>query len=213
MSGIWMGDSRMRTADKKLIFLVALFVTSVTTANVLAGKIVVFGDYIILPAAVVTYAFTFLLTDIISELYGRQAAQRAVFFGFYAQLFAMAMIYTAMLFPALEQEMQDAYEMLLGQNFRFVAASMAAYFVSQSWDVWVFHKLKNKTNGKHKWLRNNASTMTSQFIDTAIFITIGFWGTVPNLWAMILSQYCVKLVLALLDTPFFYLFTKQKNRR
>src|SRR5690606_34924299 len=212
MSGIWMGDSRMR-ADKKLILLVALFVTSVTTANVLAGKIVAFGDYIVLPAAVVTYAFTFLLTDIIGELYGRQAAQRAVFFGFYAQVFAMTMIYAAMLFPALEQEMQDAYEMLLGQNFRFVAASMAAYFVAQSWDVWVFHKLKNKTNGEHKWLRNNASTMSSQFIDTAIFITIGFWGAVPSIWAMIVSQYVVKLVLAALDTPIFYLLTREKNRR
>src|SRR5690554_1326039 len=206
-----MGDSRMR-ADKKLILLVALFVTSVTTANVLAGKIVAFGDYIVLPAAVVTYAFTFLLTDIINELYGRQEAQRAVFFGFYAQIFAMIMIYAAMFFPALEQEMQDAYEMLLGQNFRFVVASMAAYFVSQSWDVWIFNKLKNKTNGRYKWLRNNASTMSSQFIDTAIFITIGFIGSVPSIWAMILSQYCVKLILALLDTPFFYLFTKQRSR-
>lgn len=199
-------------ADKKLILLIALFVTSVTTANVLAGKIVAFGDYIVLPAAVVTYAFTFLLTDIINELYGRQTAQRAVFFGFYAQVFAMVMIYVGMLLPALEQEMQDAYEMLLGQNFRFVVASMAAYFVSQSWDVWIFNKLKNKTNGRHKWLRNNASTMSSQFIDTAIFITIGFIGSVPSIWAMILSQYCVKLILALLDTPFFYLFTKQRSR-
>src|SRR5690606_18944560 len=117
MSGIWMGDSRMRTEDKKLIFLVALFVTSVTTANVLAGKIVVFGDYIILRAAVVTYAFTFLLSDIISELSGSHVDERAFFFRFYTQFFAMAMIYTAMLCPALEQEMQDAYEMLLGQNF------------------------------------------------------------------------------------------------
>ena len=200
-------------ADKKLILLVALFVTSVTTANVLAGKVVAFGDYVILPAAVVTYAFTFLLTDIIGELYGKRVAQQAVFFGFYAQVFATTMIHAAMFFPALEQEMQDAYEMLLGQNFRFVAASMAAYFIAQSWDVWVFHKLKDKTNGKHKWLRNNASTMSSQFIDTAIFITIGFWGTVPNLWAMIVSQYVVKFVLAALDTPIFYLLTREKNRR
>ena len=198
--------------QNKLTLLTAFFVTSVVIANVLAGKIVAFGDYVILPAAVVTYAFTFLLTDIINELYGKKAAQRAVFFGFYAQVFAMVMIYVGMLLPALEQEMQDAYEMLLGQNFRFVVASMAAYFIAQSWDVWIFNKLKNKTNGRYKWLRNNASTMSSQFIDTAIFITIGFIGSVPSIWAMILSQYCVKLILALLDTPFFYLFTKQRSR-
>lgn len=199
--------------QNKLTLLTAFFVTSVVIANVLAGKVVAFGDYVILPAAVVTYAFTFLLTDIINELYGKKAAQRAVFFGFYAQVFAMVMIYIGMLLPALEQEMQNAYEMLLGQNFRFVVASMAAYFIAQSWDVWIFNKLKDKTNGKHKWLRNNASTMSSQFIDTAIFITIGFWGSVPSLWAMIVSQYCVKLVLAALDTPIFYLFTKEKSGR
>lgn len=199
--------------QNKLTLLTALFVTSVVTANVLAGKVVAFGNYVILPAAVVTYAFTFLLTDIINELYGKKAAQSAVIFGFYAQIFAMVMIYIGMLLPALEQEMQDAYEMLLGQNFRFVVASMAAYFIAQSWDVWIFNKLREKTNGKHKWLRNNASTMSSQFIDTAIFITIGFWGSVPSLWAMIVSQYCVKLVLAALDTPIFYLFTRGKNGR
>lgn len=199
--------------QNKLTLLTAFFVTSVVIANVLAGKVVAFGDYVILPAAVVTYAFTFLLTDIINELYGKKAAQRAVIFGFYAQIFAMVMIYIGMLLPALEQEMQSAYEMLLGQNFRFVVASMAAYFIAQSWDVWIFNKLREKTNGKHKWLRNNASTMSSQFIDTAIFITIGFWGSVPSLWAMIVSQYCVKLVLAALDTPIFYLFTREKNGR
>jgi len=199
--------------QNKLTLLTAFFVTSVVIANVLAGKIVAFGDYVILPAAVVTYAFTFLLTDIINELYGKKAAQRAVFFGFYAQIFAMVMIYVGMLLPALEQEMQNAYEMLLGQNFRFVVASMAAYFVSQNWDVWIFNKLKNKTNGRHKWLRNNASTMSSQFIDTVIFITIGFLGAVPSLGAMIVSQYVVKLALAALDTPLFYLLTRKTNRR
>ena len=199
----------------KLTLLTAFFVTSVVIANVLAGKIVAFGDYIILPAAVVTYACTFLFTDIINELYGRQAAQRAVYFGFYAQIFATVMIYLAMILPVapFAQETQEAFEILLMQNARFVIASMAAYFIAQSWDVWFFNYLRKKTNDRHKWLRNNASTMTSQFIDTAIFITIGFYGTVPNIWAMILSQYGVKLILALLDTPFFYFFTRRTSRR
>ena len=201
--------------QNKLTLLTALFVTSVVTANVLAGKVVAFGDYIILPAAVVTYAFTFLFTDIINELYGKQAAQRAVYFGFFAQIFATAMIYLAMILPVapFAQETQDAFEILLKQNVRFVIASMAAYFIAQSWDVWFFNYLRKKTNGKHKWLRNNASTMSSQFIDTAIFITIGFIGTVPSIWTMIFSQYGVKLILALLDTPFFYLFTRQRSGR
>src|SRR5690606_30961433 len=101
---------------------------------------------------------------------------------------------------------------LLGQNARFVLASMVAYFVAQTWDVMVFHSLKSKMNGRRKWLRNNASTISSQFIDTAIFITIGFYGVVPDLLAMIVSQYAVKVVLALLDTPIFYLLTRETNK-
>lgn len=80
-----------------------------------------------------------------------------------------------------------------------------AYYCSQSWDVWVFHKIREKGTG-NKWLRNNLSTMTSQIIDTAIFITIAFIGSVPNIWVMIGSQYLIKCIYALLDTiPFYYL--------
>jgi uncharacterized integral membrane protein (TIGR00697 family) len=94
---------------------------------------------------------------------------------------------------------------------------MIGYLVSQSWDVWIFHKVRDAYIKKHgstkggRWIWNNASTMTSQIIDTAIFITIAFVGTVPNIWTMILSQYLVKFVYALLDTPFFYLLTRKKK--
>ena len=206
---------RILTRDEnKLTLLTCIFVTSVTTANVLAGKIVQFGGFFVVPAAVVTYAFTFLITDIIGEIYGKQAAQRAVYYGFAAQVFAMLMIYIAGHLPVapFAPEIQEAFQALLGQNARFVLASMVAYFVAQTWDVMVFHSLKSKTNGRHKWLRNNASTMSSQFIDTAIFITIGFWGAVPSIWAMIISQYAVKVALALLDTPIFYLLTRETHK-
>ena len=101
----------------------------------------------------------------------------------------------------------------LGTNFKFVFASMAAYAVSQTWDVWMFHKMGKLTGGKHKWIRNNVSTMTSQLFDTAIFITIAFAGQVPNLLWMIVSQYIIKLIIAALDTPFFYLFTKNVTQK
>ena len=76
--------------------------------------------------------------------------------------------------------------------------------VSQHLDVWIFHKLKQITNGKHLWLRNNLSTLTSQFIDTTIFITISFYGVFPILPA-IFGQYLIKVIIALLDTPIVYL--------
>lgn len=201
--------------DRKLILLNVLFATSLVTANVLSGKIVSFGEYVVLPAAVVTYAFTFLITDIIGELYGKKKAAQAVMFGFIAQAFASAMILMGKYLPVapFAQETQQAYETLLGQNWRFVVASLVAYLAAQTLDVWIFHFIRGKTGVRHKWLRNNASTMSAQFIDTVIFITIGFLGAVPSIWAMIVSQYVVKLALAALDTPIFYLLTRKTNRR
>ncbi|WP_066175932.1 queuosine precursor transporter [Bacillus marinisedimentorum] len=199
--------------ENKLVLLNILFAVSLVTANTLAGKVIMVGGSIVLPAAVITYAFTFLLTDIIHEQYGRQQAQRTVLFGFIAQVFASVMIFIGLKLPVapFAAETQGAYEVLLGQNYRFVIASFAAYFISQNIDIYLFSYLKGKTNAKHKWLRNNASTFASQFIDTTIFITIAFYGTVPNIWIMIVSQFGVKLVLALIDTPLFYLFTKTKG--
>jgi uncharacterized integral membrane protein (TIGR00697 family) len=145
-------------------------------------------------------------------LYGKQEANRAVKLGFICQLIASLLILLTQFLPAASfaQETADAYVVLLGTNWRFFLASMTAYIISQSWDVWIFHKLKAVTKDKHKWLRNNLSTMSSQLIDTLIFITIAFYGSVPNIWVMVISQYIVKLILALLDTPFFYFFTRKE---
>ncbi len=201
------------TLPKDLLLLNVLFATSIVVANVIAGKIVAFGDNFMVPAAVITYAFSFLFTDIIHEKYGTKQAQQTVLLGFVAQVFASVMILVGQFLPAapFAGEAQAAYDTLLGQNLRFVLASMAAYLVSQHVDVYLFSKLKNSTNNKHKWLRNNLSTIPSQLIDTSIFITIAFIGTVPNIWIMIVSQFAVKMVIALLDTPLFYLFTRTKK--
>ncbi|TLS38278.1 queuosine precursor transporter [Pseudalkalibacillus caeni] len=198
--------------NRDLIWFNVLFAVSIVVANIMAGKIIMIGSFV-LPAAVVMYAFSFLFTDVIHERYGKKEAQRTILFGFGAQVFASAMIFIGMLLPVapFAADTQTAYETLLGQNYRFVLASLAAYLVSQNVDIYVFSFFKKLTNEKHKWLRNNLSTFTSQFLDTAIFITIAFIGTVPNIWVMILSQYVVKLGLALIDTPLFYLFTKNKK--
>ncbi|WP_102345031.1 queuosine precursor transporter [Bacillus sp. Marseille-P3661] len=201
------------TVPRDLLILNVLFATSLVVANVLAGKIVMFGEFITVPAAVITYAFTFLLTDIIHERYGTKQAQQAILYGFGAQVFASIMIIIGQMLPVapFAADSQAAYDTLLGQNARFMIASMAAYFISQHVDVYIFSTLKKVTKEKHKWLRNNLSTLSSQLIDTTIFISIAFIGTVPNIWMMILSQFAVKLVLALLDTPLFYLFTRKQK--
>ena len=195
--------------NKKQMIIYSLFITALVIANVVTGKILQIGPFVI-PGAFLLYAVTFLCTDLVSELYGREQAQKLVIVGFISSLFASLMILLTRYLPVapFATETQNAYVILLGTNLKFVFASMTAYLVSQSWDVWMFHKMGKITKGKHKWLRNNVSTMTSQLFDTVIFITIAFAGVVPNLGWMIISQYIVKLIIAALDTPVFYLLTK-----
>lgn len=198
----------------KLIVLNGFFVMSLLVSNVTASKIISIGNLIV-PAAVVAYAITFLCTDVIGELYGKEEANKTVRLGFILQLFSIGLLYVAIKLPPAPfmVEYNEVFQQVLGQSLRVVIASLIAYTISQFNDVYIFHKLKDIHGSKHKWLRNNLSTITSQLIDTSIFITIAFYGIVPNLWALILGQFTIKVVLALLDTPFFYLFTKKSSNK
>ena len=197
----------------RLPVLQSLFISSLVVSNIIAAKVIVIWKLVV-PAAIIIYPFSFLVTDIIGELYGREEADRTVWYGFLASVFAMIIIYAGMLLPPAPfmQKQQAAYEALLGPNRRIVLASLLAYLCSQKHDVWAFHFWKRLTKGRHKWLRNNLSTMTSQLIDTVIFIGLAFWGVVPHVGEMILGQYILKVLIALLDTPLFYAFTVERSR-
>ena len=208
----------MKKTEQNLLLLNGLFITSLLVANIVASKIVTLGP-LVLPAAVVAYPITFLMTDVIGELWGKIEANRTVRIGFICQISSLVLIGLALVLPvAAFADNQEAFASILGNSCRMVVASMAAYLCSQRWDVWVFHKLRDRYIHKHgstvggRWIWNNASTMTSQLIDTAIFITIAFWGKVPNLAVMVLSQYAVKFILAALDTPLFYLMTREQQQ-
>ena len=194
-----------------------IFLTSLLIANVVSSKVVSFWGLTV-PSAIVAYPLTFLMTDVIGELWGKEEANKTVKLGFICQIISLALIGGAILLPVAPfADNQEQFVSILGASFRVVFASMIGYLCSQSWDVWIFHKVRDAYIKKHgstkggRWIWNNASTMTSQIIDTAIFITIAFIGVVPNIWVMILSQYFVKFVFALLDTPFFYLLTNRKD--
>ena len=203
----------MKKTGQNLQMLLGIFVVSLIVANIVSAKIVSFWGLVI-PAAIVAYPLTFLITDVIGEIWGKEMANRAVKIGFICQLISLVLIGLSILLPVAPfADNQAQFVGIMKSSFRVVAASLVAYLLSQSWDVWLVHKLKEKCNGKHKWLRNNASTLTSQMIDTAIFITIAFWGVVPNILVMILSQYLIKAVYALLDTIPFYLLTKNIDKQ
>ncbi len=191
---------------RTFITLVAVFVTSLVTANVLATKLFMFGDFI-LPAGVIAYPITFLMTDVIGEIWGKKVVTRVVWAGFFCSLLAMSLGFIAVALPAAPlYERQEFFAELFGRVGRITGASLTAYIVSQLNDVWVFHKLKDLTHGKHLWLRNNVGTISSQFFDTVIFIVIAFYGIMPMpvLFSMIMSQWVVKILIALIDTPFCY---------
>ena len=209
-----------------MVFVVALVISNVVTAKLFAPGINLFGTALTLPGAALCYAITFLATDVIGEIWGKKEANRTVRWGFVGQVIATLLIILTQYIPAADPEAQTAYERLLGQNWIFVIGSMVAYFASQSWDVFFFHKIRDKFIAKHgstdggRWIWNNASTMTSQIIDTVLFIGISFgigfgWffdrAMWPSLFAMMLGQYALKFILAALDTPFFYLLTRRKE--
>lgn len=205
-----------------MLFAVSLVIANVVTAKTIDTGIPLFGGTIQLPGAAVCYAITFLMTDVIGEIWGKKEANVCVLWGFISQILATLLIMFTQILPATSADMQGAYDMLLGQNYIFVIGSLVAYYVSQSWDVWIFHKIRDKFNkDPHKrWIWNNASTMTSQIFDTVIFVGISFgfgFGWLfsdemrPALFSMMIGQYLLKFALAAIDTPIFYLLTRRRE--
>ncbi|AEA47289.1 queuosine precursor transporter [Archaeoglobus veneficus] len=192
---------------------VGIFASLTVIANILAVKRIAVAS-LIGPAGVLVYSSTFLITDILGEIYGKEYGKKAVIAGFFANIVALVSILIAVNWQpapsfAMPPELEKAFEDVFSFAPRIVIASMIAYLVSQTHDVYAFHFWKTKTGGKYLWLRNNASTIVSQLIDTVLFITIAFYGVVPTeaLLGMIFGQYVIKVAIALLDTPFMYIAT------
>lgn len=203
------GVSALNKQDK-LLLLTGIFFTALFVSNVISVKLFALGS-IVITAGILTYPLTFLITDSISEVYGKRTAKKVVLIGLFTNLLMLVFFFGAINLPAAGfWDMQAEFEMILGAVPRMVAASLIAYFISQLFDVHLFHKLKQLTNGRHLWLRNNGSTLSSQLLDSVIFITIAFAGTMPvgALLTMIVTQYFVKLVIAIGDTPLIYLTVK-----
>ncbi len=156
----------------------------------------------------IIYASNFFATDILSEYYGKRDAKRAVWLGFSMLIVATAWMQLALLFkPSPEDFSQEHLKAIFSLLPRITFASLTAYILAQMHDVWAFHFWKKKTRGKHLWLRNNASTMVSQLIDSVIFTTIAFLGVVDSktFWSILITTYVFKFIVAVFDTPFMYL--------
>ena len=190
-----------------LVIFSGVFGASIVFANIAAGiKLVDFLGFVV-PAGTIAYSITFPITDIVDEVYGKRKAVYIVWAGLFAEIAMLILIGAEALLPALEPGMQVDYLRVFTPQIRIVLASIVAYLVSQHHDVWAFWKWREITRGKYLWIRNNASTMVSQLLDSTIFIFIAFYGieSMDILLNMIMSMWLFKVLIAALDTPFVYL--------
>ena len=233
MSNTAPGNSTDRQAIGQ-VALLGLFVTALVTAQVTAAKLLalplpfglelpVVGASITLPGAALAYALTFFASDCYSELYGRRAAQLMINVGFALNFVVLLLVFSTLEAPGVIPKVNQAFSTALAPSANIVLGSLLAYLVSQNWDVILFHKIREFTGQGRLWLRNIASTASSQAIDTVIFIGIAFYlapmllgiGRVedPNvLIGLIVGQYLLKLLIALLDTPVVYLVVRLVGR-
>jgi uncharacterized integral membrane protein (TIGR00697 family) len=199
-------------ADFLYLVLAALFIASLVVTNLIANKFVTvdlgFRTFVI-SAGMIPYPFTFLITDILSEIYGKRKTTNVVISGFFATLFVLLILWLGGVFPAIDQShvTDETYNTVFANSYRVVASSMVAYLIAQFADLKLFHFWKKLTNGKHLWLRNNASTIVSQLLDTTLVITVLFVGkmTFPEMAELIKDGWLYKIIFALGDTPLMYL--------
>ncbi|WP_181685285.1 queuosine precursor transporter [Halorhabdus salina] len=210
--------------------LIAVFVTALVTSQVTASKVIgielpvslpFVESMILVPAAAFAYAVTFFASDCYAELYGRQDATRLVNVAFAMNLVLLGLVWLAIEAPIFANSPvdQSAFSDVLGSSTGIVVGSMLAYLVSQNLDVFTFHWLRDRTDGQLLWVRNLGSTLTSQAVDTVIFITIAFivfkGVALGDALGLIVGQYLIKLGVALFDTPFVYAvvgFVRRRDR-
>jgi len=201
----------LKFKEQFYIVLSGIFIASLVTCNLIANKFVSVDlgfKVFIVSAGILPYPLTFLVTDLISELYGQKKANLVVFSGFVASMFVLLFLWLGGQFNAIPSSIVgDAiYDSVFQNAWRLIAASMIAYLFAQFIDVKIFHFWKRLTNGKHLWLRNNGSTIASQLVDTTLVIMIlfvGVWDS-DQIISAIIDGWLFKMFMAFIDTPIIY---------
>lgn len=187
----------------------SIFITCLITSNIIAVKVIdVFG--IVLPAAIIVFPVSYIFGDILTEVYGYSAARKVIWLGFLCNfLFVLCALVAKILPPASFWPHQEAYEKILGYTPRLLFASFVAYLFGEFSNSFVLAKLKIKTRGRFLWVRTIGSTIVGEGIDSALFITLAFYGTIPSraLIFAILYQWLAKTLYEALFTPLTYAIT------
>ncbi|MDA8639705.1 queuosine precursor transporter [Flavobacteriaceae bacterium] len=214
-------------ADQIFLFLAALFITSLVVSNLIFQKFFfwypvdtsIFGIPLFeLSVGILPYPITFLITDLISEIFGKKKANQVVVAGIFASFFSIGILLVADAVPAIAYSpINDAtFNQVFSLSPLAVLASMIAYLLAQFVDIRIYHFWKKITQGKHLWLRNNFSTFASQFLDTfTVILLLCFFGVLS--WDMFLglvvSGFIFKVLVAVIDTPFLYLLVYLIRKR
>ena len=201
------------------LYLAALFITSLVVSNLIFQKFfywqpfeaMIFGIPLFeLSVGILPYPITFLITDLISEIFGQKKANQVVVAGIFASFFSIGILLLADFVPAIQSSPIDneTFSQVFSLSPLAVLASMIAYLFAQFIDIKLYHYWKKVTQGKHLWLRNNFSTFASQFLDTFIVILLlCLFGVLP--WdlflGLVVSGFIFKVLVAAIDTPFLYL--------
>lgn len=210
-----MNIQQQKSAYRIYLILAALFISSLVASNLIFQKFFYWNPFGLfrfeISVGILPYPLTFLITDIICEVYGKKRANEVVLAGIFASLFSMLIIYVANEVPAIQASPinDEIFTKVFGLSPLAVLASMLAYLFAQFIDIRIFHFWKDYTKGKHLWLRNNFSTFTSQFVDTCtVLVLLCSFGVLP--WSLfstlLLSGFLFKVIVAALDTPLLYFF-------
>lgn len=196
------------------MILASLFIASLVASNLIFKKFFFwdfFGLYTFeISVGILPYPLTFLITDSISEIYGKKKANQVVTVGIFASVFTLLIISVSNAVPAIPDSPvgDDMFNEVFGSTGIAVGASMMAYLLAQYIDISIYHFWKQMTKGKHLWLRNNFSTFSSQFVDTmAVILLLSLFGELPweKFWVLVLSGFLFKVLVAILDTPLLYI--------
>ena len=197
------------------LLIASIFITCLITSNIIAVKLVnIFG--LVLPAGIIIFPISYIFGDVLTEVYGYHQARRVIWLGFFCNLIAVVAIWLGQILPAASfWEGQAAYERILGYTPRLLGASFLAYLVGEFANSFVMAKMKIATNGRWLWTRTIGSTLVGQGLDSLVFMTLAFIGTIPLtvLVGAIVFQWFSKSAYEAIITPLTYVVVAFLKKR
>jgi hypothetical protein len=197
----------------RLVIIIAIFITCLITANIIAVKVVSLGLFTV-PAAIFVFPVSYIFGDVLTEVYGYRVARRVIWLGFLCNLVFVFFAWIGQLLPAASfWGDQEAYENILGYTPRLLGASLAGYLVGEFINSFVLARMKILTSGRWLWSRTIGSTIIGQGFDTSIFITLAFIGTGASVPTMILNHWAAKVGIEAIFTPATYAIVNWLKRK